>query len=335
MLLSIIIVNYNSGKLLLDCLHSTEQDLFNLEKVEWIVVDNSSNKEDKMLITEAFPLVQWVDMEYNAGFARANNKGIELSNGQLVLLLNPDTLLKPGVVLGTAQELIQSNLVAAGVQLIHLDGQPQFSGSNFMLGGLNHLLPLPYWGELIKNIATIWIQEKPALIEAPAYAEVDWISGAFLMVKKAVIQKAGMLDPEFFLYAEEVEWCSRLGKWGKLAIFGKYTIVHLIGQSIQEATASEDNSYTNLTDKKGLQLMVSNHLRIRKQYGIFWFLIQLFNYTWTIPVYLVCGIVDILWNRRPLLQMLQIWWGFTKNVFELWLIAPIIIARKSHFYKYI
>jgi hypothetical protein len=335
MLLSIIIVNYNSGKLLLDCLHSTEQDLFNLEKVEWIVVDNSSNKEDKMLITEAFPLVQWVDMEYNAGFARANNKGIELSNGQLVLLLNPDTLLKPGVVLGTAQELIQSNLVAAGVQLIHLDGQPQFSGSNFMLGGLNHLLPLPYWGELIKNIATIWIQEKPALIEAPAYAEVDWISGAFLMVKKAVIQKAGMLDPEFFLYAEEVEWCSRLGKWGKLAIFGKYTIVHLIGQSIQEATASEDNSYTNLTDKKGLQLMVSNHLRIRKQYGIFWFLIQLFNYTWTIPVYLVCGIVDILWNRRPLLQMLQIWWGFTKNVFELWLIAPIIIARKSHFYKYL
>jgi hypothetical protein len=335
MLLSIIIVNYNSGKLLLDCLHSTEQDLFNLEKVEWIVVDNSSNKEDKKLITEAFPLVQWVDMEYNAGFARANNKGIELSNGQLVLLLNPDTLLKPGVVLGTAQELIQSNLVAAGVQLIHLDGQPQFSGSNFMLGGLNHLLPLPYWGELIKNIATIWIQEKPALIEAPAYAEVDWISGAFLMVKKAVIQKAGMLDPEFFLYAEEVEWCSRLGKWGKLAIFGKYTIVHLIGQSIQEATASEDNSYTNLTDKKGLQLMVSNHLRIRKQYGIFWFLIQLFNYTWTIPVYLVCGIVDILWNRRPLLQMLQIWWGFTKNVFELWLIAPIIIARKSHFYKYL
>jgi GT2 family glycosyltransferase len=274
-------------------------------------------------------------MEYNAGFARANNKGIELSNGQLVLLLNPDTLLKPGVVLGTAQELIQSNLVAAGVQLIHLNGQPQFSGSNFMLGGLNHLLPLPYWGELIKNIATIWIQEKPALIEAPAYAEVDWISGAFLMVKKAVIQKAGMLDPEFFLYAEEVEWCSRLGKWGKLAIFGKYTIVHLIGQSIQEATASEDNSYTNLTDKKGLQLMVSNHLRIRKQYGIFWFLIQLFNYTWTIPVYLVCGIVDILWNRRPLLQMLQIWWGFTKNVFELWLIAPIIIARKSHFYKYL
>jgi GT2 family glycosyltransferase len=335
MLLSIIIVNYNSGKLLLDCLHSTEQDLFNLEKVEWIVVDNSSNKEDKKLITEAFPLVQWVDMEYNAGFARANNKGIELSNGQLVLLLNPDTLLKPGVVLGTAQELIQSNLVAAGVQLIHLDGQPQFSGSNFMLGGLNHLLPLPYWGELIKNIATIWIQEKPALIGAPAYAEVDWISGAFLMVKKAVIQKAGMLDPEFFLYAEEVEWCSRLGKWGKLAIFGKYTIVHLIGQSIQEATASEDNSYTNLTDKKGLQLMVSNHLRIRKQYGIFWFLIQLFNYTWTIPVYLVCGIVDILWNRRPLLQMLQIWWGFTKNVFELWLIAPIIIARKSHFYKYL
>jgi GT2 family glycosyltransferase len=335
MLLSIIIVNYNSGALLLDCLHSAEQDLFDLDKVEWIVVDNSRNKEDKKLITEAFPMVQWVDMENNEGFARANNKGIERSKGQLVLLLNPDTLLKPGVVLATAHELTQSNLVAAGVQLVHLDGQPQFSGSNFMLGGLNHLLPLPYWGECVKNIAALWIQEKPALIEVPAYAEVDWISGAFLMVKKEVIQKAGMLDPEFFLYAEEVEWCSRLGKWGKLAIFGKYTIVHLIGQSIQEAAASEDNSYTNLTDKKGLQLMVSNHLRIRKQYGVFWFLFQLLNYTLTIPVYLVCGILDALWNKRPLLQLLQQWGGFTKNVLELWLIAPIIIAKKPHFYKYL
>ena len=335
MLLSIIIVNYNSGALLLDCLHSAEQDLFDLDKVEWIVVDNSGNQEDKKLITNAFPLVQWVDMEYNAGFARANNKGIELSKGELVLLLNPDTLLKPGVVLATAHELRQSNLVAAGVQLIHLDGQPQFSGSNFMLGGLNHLLPLPYWGELVKKFAALWIQEKPALIEVPAYAEVDWISGAFLMVKKEVIQKAGMLDPAFFLYAEEVEWCSRLGKWGKLAIFGKYKIVHLIGQSIQEAAASQDNSYTNLTDKKGLQLMVSNHLRIRKQYGIFWFLFQLLNYTWTIPVYLVAGILDVLWNRRPLFKLLQQWWGFTKNVLALWLIAPIIITRKSHFYKYL
>lgn len=335
MLLSIIIVNYNSGKLLLDCLNSAEQDLFDLDKVEWIVVDNSSNQADKKLIADSFPLLQWVDMGYNAGFARANNKGIELSKGQLVLLLNPDTLLKPGVVLATAHELTQSNLVAAGVQLIHLDGQPQFSGSNFMQGGLNHLLPLPYWGKWIKKIASFWIQEKPALIEAPAYAEVDWISGAFLMIKKAFIQKAGMLDPEFFLYAEEVEWCSRLGKWGKMAIFGKYTIVHLIGQSIQEAAASEDNSYTNLTDKKGLQLMVSNHLRIRKQYGIFWFLFQLLNYTWTIPVYLVSGIMDALWNRKSTLQMLQGWGGFTNNVIELWLIAPIIIARKKHFYKYL
>lgn len=335
MLLSIIIVNYNSGKLLLDCLNSAEQDLFDLGKVEWIVVDNSSNQADKKLIADSYPMVQWVDMGHNAGFARANNKGIELSKGQLVLLLNPDTLLKPGVVLATANELTQSNLVAAGVQLIHLDGQPQFSGSNFMQGGLNHLLPLPYWGTWIKKIASLWVQEKPALIEVPAYAEVDWISGAFLMVKKAVIQKAGMLDPEFFLYAEEVEWCSRLGKWGKLAIFGKYTIVHLIGQSIQEAASSEDNSYTNLTDKKGLQLMVSNHLRIRKQYGIFWFLFQLLNYTWTIPVYFVCGFFDAIWNRKPLLKLLQQWCGFTKNVLELWLIAPIIITSKSHFYKYI
>ena len=335
MLLSIIVVNYHSGALLLDCLQSAELDLFDLDKVEWIIVDNSSNTGDKKLITTAFPMVQWVDMGYNAGFARANNQGIELSKGQLVLLLNPDTLLKPGALLATAHELIQSNLIAAGVQLVHLDGQPQFSASNFMMGGLNHLLPLPYWGVFIKSVATLFIKEKPALIQATNYTEVDWISGAFLMVKKEAIQKAGMLDPEFFLYAEEVEWCSRLGKFGKMAIFGNHSIVHLIGQSIQEASASEDNSYTNLTDNKGLQLMVSNHLRIRKQYGVFWFLIQLINYTWTVPVYLIAGIVDTIWKRKSLVQMIQSWWGFTKNIVELWLIAPIMIARKPHFYKYL
>lgn len=335
MLLSIIIVNYNSGTLLLDCLQSAELDLFDLDKVEWIIVDNSNNTGDQHLITTAFPMVQWVDMGYNAGFARANNQGIELSKGQLVLLLNLDTLLKPGVLLATAHELIQSNLVAAGVQLVHLDGQPQFSASNFMMGGLNHLLPLPYWGAFIKSAASLFIKEKPALIQAANYTEVDWISGAFLMVKKEAIQKAGLLDPEFFLYAEEVEWCSRLGKFGKMAIFGNHSIVHLIGQSIQEASASEDNSYTNLTDKKGLQLMVSNHLRIRKQYGVLWFLFQLLNYTWTVPVYFIAGIVDTIWKRKSLVQMIQSWWGFTKNIIELWLVTPIIIARKPHFYKYL
>jgi GT2 family glycosyltransferase len=335
MLLSIIIVNYNSRAVLLDCLQSAELDLFDLNKVEWIIVDNSSNHSDKNSILSAFPMIQWVDMEYNAGFARANNKGIELAKGELVLLLNPDTLLKPGVVLAAANELMHSNLVAAGVQLVHLDGQPQFSASNFMIGGLNHLLPLPYWGACIKKLASFFIHEKPAIIQAAAYTQVDWISGAFLMVKKDVIQKAGMLDPEFFLYGEEVEWCARLGKYGKLAIFGNYNIVHLIGQSIQEAAHSEDNSYTNLTDKKGLQLMVSNHLRIRKQYGVFWFMIQLLNYTWTIPFYLIIGVLDTLFSGKNPMSILKPWWGFTKNVIELWLIAPIIIARKAHFYKYI
>jgi GT2 family glycosyltransferase len=335
MLLSIIIVNYNSGAVLLDCLQSAELDLFDLDKVEWIIVDNSSSASDKNLITSSFPMVQWVDMEYNAGFARANNKGIELAKGELILLLNPDTLLKPGVVLATANELMQSNLVAAGVQLVHLDGQPQFSASNFMIGGLNHLLPLPYWGACIKNLASLFIKEKPSIIQASIYTEVDWISGAFLMVKRGVIQKAGMLDPEFFLYAEEVEWCARLGKFGKMAVFGNRSIVHLIGHSIQEASNSEDNSYTNLTDKKGLQLMVSNHLRIRKQYGVIWFLIQLLNYTWTIPFYLVIGTLDAIFSRKNPMNILKPWSGFTKNVIELWLIAPIIIARKTHFYKYI
>ena len=100
------------------------------------------------------------------------------------------------------------------------------------------------------------------------------------MVKKEVIAKVGLMDEDFFLYAEEVEWCSRLKGIGKLCIFGYLHIVHLEGGSINTEHRIEEKGYYNLSDKKGLQLMVSNHLRVRKQYGVSWFLFLLLNYSW-------------------------------------------------------
>ena len=80
------------------------------------------------------------------------------------------------------------------------------------------------------------------------------------------------MDEDFFLYAEEIEWCSRLYKQGNLMIYGNLHVIHLIGETITKAANSNDSTYLNLFDRKGLQLILSNHLRIRKQYGIFWFL---------------------------------------------------------------
>jgi GT2 family glycosyltransferase len=303
--------------------------------VEWIIVDNSSNQQDRELILRQFPTVQWLDMGYNAGFARANNTGMRASKGKLLLLLNPDTLLKPGVLMSACNRLLESSYVAAGVQLVHADGQPQFSGSYFMKGGLNHLLPLPYWGSLLKAIVSLFVKEKPAFIVVPANQELDWISGAFLMVKREAFEQTKGMDESFFLYAEEVEWCSRLGKLGKLVIFGDLQTIHLIGQSIQEASGATDNSYTNLSDKKGFQLMVSNHLRIRKQYGVFWLLFQLINHAWTVLFSMIVGVIEYVLKGKSLKNGFSKWQGFSKNVVRLWGLIPKLLKPENHFFKYL
>ena len=333
--LSIIIVNYKSSQYILDCLQSADANLFDNDAIEWIVVDNDSKDNSQVIITAQFPFVRWFNMGYNAGFARANNQGIKMAEANIVLLLNPDTLLLPGAIETCLHNFVHSAHVACGVQLVHADRSPQFSGSYFMLGGINHLLALPYWGALLKRFASVLKTNKPAVLNAGHEQVIDWISGAFLMVKKSAIEQAGLMDEDFFLYGEEVEWCSRLQKAGSLCLYGNINIIHLIGGTIQSATASKDNSYTNLSDKKGLQLMISNHLRIRKQYGLFWFFFQLLNYTWAaLFAFFASFFYNLIRFNNPFTEFVSLF-GLLQNVFKLWTIAPKIMSGKKHFYKYI
>ena len=324
MLLSIIIVNYRSTKYILDCLQSAGPVLMQNKEIEWIIVDNDSNDDGENQIRSLFPQVQFLQMGYNAGFARANNAGIKIAKGAHVLLLNPDTLLPENSILNCVQRLAASDCVACGVQLVHADKTPQFSGSYFTKGGLNHVLELPYWGKAVKWVANVLNVSKPSFIQVEKEIKVDWVSGAFLMVKQSAIKKAGLMDEDFFLYAEEVEWCSRLGKIGPLCLFGDITMVHLIG-----------TTYSNLSDKTGLQLMISNHVRIRKQYGIFWFILLLLNYTWAVPyAYIASVIMHTIKGKSPFTE-LDYLSGFAKNVGTIWTMLPTIILGKKYFYKFL
>jgi GT2 family glycosyltransferase len=324
MLLSIIIVNYRSTKYILDCLQSAGPVLMQNKEIEWIIVDNDSNDHGENQIRSLFPQVQFLQMGYNAGFARANNAGIKIAKGAHVLLLNPDTLLPENSILNCVQRFAASDCVACGVQLVHADKTPQFSGSYFTKGGLNHVLELPYWGKAVKWVANVLNVSKPSFIQVEKEIKVDWVSGAFLMVKQSAIEKAGLMDEDFFLYAEEVEWCSRLGKIGPLCLFGDITMVHLIG-----------TTYSNLSDKTGLQLMISNHVRIRKQYGIFWFILLLLNYTWAVPyAFIASVIIHAIKGKSPFTE-LDYLSGFAKNVGTIWTMLPTIILGKKYFYKFL
>lgn len=330
--LSIIIVNYKTPQLVIDCLRTVYSFPSNIS-FEVIVVDNFSGDQSRQEILNSYPDIHWIQMDYNAGFARANNAGIRHGKGAAVLLLNSDTLVEENAIQVCYQRLMKEKFVAAGVQLLNDDRSPQISGNFFMKGSLNNLLPLPYVGLLVKGFGKLMAVRKPNVPEATTTTEVDWINGAFLMVKREVMEKAGLMDEDFFLYAEEAEWCSRLGREGRLVIYGDLHVVHLQGESSNKAFGSVGRGYYNLSDRKGKQIMLSNFVRIRKQFGVAWLLFHFLAYTITIPVYLLAGLVHHLFRPRRFASFFKSFLGFSINVIGCWRFLPAIIRNKPYFYK--
>ena len=331
MSLSIIIVNYKTAQLIADCLDSIFT--FNPAVFEIIIVDNNSNDEIETSLNNKYSNIKFIQMGYNAGFARANNAGISIAQSEHILLLNPDTIIQHNAINNCLDKFAGSDYVACGVQLLNPDGTAQISGNYAMKGGLNYLLPLPYMGWFLKSIATVFGVKKPNVPNATGLVEVDWINGAFLMVKKPAIEKAGLLDEDFFLYAEEAEWCSRLKKVGKLCIYGDEHVIHLQGESAGNAFNSPGKGYSNLFDMKGRQIMVSTFVRIRKEFGVAWFLFNLFFYLITIPIFLIGCILSGLLFRKADQYSFGHWIGFCKNVFVIIKHSIKIIGNRPYFYK--
>ena len=133
------------------------------------------------------------------------------------------------------------------------------------------------------------------------------------------------MDEDFFLYAEEAEWCYRIKKFGDLVIYGQFKVLHLQGESSNTAFSSKSLGYSNLFDKKGFQIMLSNFVRIRKQNGVFWYLFQLLAYTVNIILFFVSG----LFQPRRLADVKN----YAGNVFRLWSYSGKILSNKPYFYK--
>ncbi len=209
--LSVIIVTWNSQDYIrpcLDSLFSQNQDL------EVIAVDNDSRDSTLNTLREYGARIKIIENQSNLGFARAVNQGLKLASGDLILLLNPDTVLTPGALSTMTGFLVEHPLVwALGPQLLNLDGsvQPscrQFPDRLIMLyefTGLSRLFPknrmfgrwrMGYFDHLT-----------PALVDQPM--------GACLMIRKDVLEKVGLLDEENFpMFFNEVDWCLRISRAG-------------------------------------------------------------------------------------------------------------------------
>ena len=330
--LSIIIVNYRTPQLVIDCISSICQHN-RYTQLEVFVIDNASGDNSEGLIRATHPSVHWIQMNYNSGFARANNTGIKQAKADIVLLLNSDTLDYHNAIENCYLKFSKSEYVGCGVQLLNKDGSPQISGNFVMRGGLNYLLSLPYLGSFIRWLGYTFQVKKPNIPNTQEEVEVDWINGAFLMIKKQAIEKAGLMDEDFFLYAEEAEWCSRLKKIGKLCIYGQFNVIHLQGETANQTFGSSGKGYYNLYDRKGLQIMLSNFVRIRKQFGIWWFLIQLLIYSISVPVFFILSFFDHLFHLRNPFTEYSRGLSLLKNISILWTFTPRIITNKPYFYK--
>ena len=330
--LSIVLVNFRSPQLHIDCLTEIFKDPI-ASTFEIIEVDNNSGDDSRERITSAFPTVKWIQLDTNAGFSRANNAGIRVAKGDAILLLNGDTLPRGKDIQESYRRLMGSEYVACGVQLLNADGTHQITGNYVMKGGLNYLLPVPYLGVLVKKMGDLFKVKKPHVPDMVGTIEVDWINGAYLMVKKWAMDKEGIMDEDFFLYAEESEWCGRLRKAGKICLYGDLQVTHLQGVTANLAFGSDGKGYVNIYDRKGLQVMLSNFVRIRKQFGVGWFLFQLLFYIADIPVFFLAMLLSRLVGKAS-----YTWTQFRQYCRNVWVVirkSPKIIRNKPYFYKVI
>lgn len=227
MRLSVIIVNYNVTQLLRNCLLSVRKYLADIN-YEVIVVDNASTDLSwKNLISE-FPEVHFISSETNDGFAKGNNKAIKAAKGEYLLLLNPDTELE-GFCMKEILDFADSHkdFGCLGVRMHDAEGNFLPESKRSVPDMFNSFEKL--FTNFKKNNSKSYYR---CDINEQAVAEVDVITGAFLLVKKEVYQKVGGLDEAYFMYGEDIDLCYTLLRNGfKNFYYGKASILHHKGES--------------------------------------------------------------------------------------------------------
>jgi hypothetical protein len=228
-LLSICIVNWNTKEDLAKALASLPEG--HVADREVIVVDNASSDGSPAMVRSRFPAVKLLQNAENVGFSRAYNRALQEATGRYLLVLNPDCVIHPGA-LSRLIEFMESNpeAGAVGPRLLNADGTLQFSCRRFptFAAGLFRNTPL---GRIFPGnrysrqyLMMEWDHSLPQ--------EVDWISGAAMLIRRPTLEEVGPLDEGFFMYCEDVDWCYRARQKGwKIYYLPTAVITHLIGRS--------------------------------------------------------------------------------------------------------
>ncbi|MGI9651265.1 glycosyltransferase family 2 protein [Chryseobacterium sp. RLHN22] len=225
--LSVIIVNYNVTQLLRNCLFSIKKYLENVS-YEVIVIDNNSTDSSwKNLISE-FPEFHFIASETNDGFAKANNKAIESAKGEYLLILNPDTEIE-GLYMNEVLDFADSKpkFGCLGVRMHDANGVFLPESKRSVPDMFNSFEKL--FTKFKKNTSKSYYRNDIGEFEI---AEVEVITGAFFLIKKAAYNKIGGLDEKYFMYGEDIDICYTLLNHGyQNYYYGRASILHHKGES--------------------------------------------------------------------------------------------------------
>jgi GT2 family glycosyltransferase len=230
MMLDVIIVNYRSYDELTRCLASLEPSRSHLEQV--VVVDHESNLDAASHIAKTFPWVRVVERSTNEGFATGVNLGVRETRAPFILLLNPDCVIAEQDLtrlMAFAQQRSQAAIV--GPRILNADGTVQgsarrFPGITTAFAGRSSWLTRRFPNNPLSR------RNLPALDAQQTPLDVDWVSGACMLVRRNALEQVGGMDERFFLYWEDADLCRRLTDVGwRVLYFPGATIVHAGGRS--------------------------------------------------------------------------------------------------------
>lgn len=194
---------------------------------EIILVDNNSTDKSVAWLEHIFPQVDLIRNTTNVGFARANNQAIQKSKGDIILLLNSDTVLNTSEPLQLLTEYFAAHPDTAvlGAKLLYPDGRIQSMGRQFW--SLKKCIK----AQLLFISSPLWRKQR----ESMAPVEADYVDGAFLAIPRRIINEVGMMDESYFMYAEDLEWCARIRRAGyRITVLPEIEVIHFQGASSRQ-----------------------------------------------------------------------------------------------------
>ncbi|MBN2410435.1 glycosyltransferase family 2 protein [candidate division KSB1 bacterium] len=213
---SIIIVNWNTKELTARCLRSIYENVS--PDFEIIVVDNGSTDGSAEFIRQQFPDVRLIENGENKGYARANNQGLKAAQGDPIVLMNSDAAVMSKDPVGIILKIFEDHpdIGIVGAKQLYPNGKIQSLGRQFV--SVKNLVK----SQLLFAAAPVFIKDSGRKM-----IEVDYVDGAFLAIRRQVIEKIGLLNENYYMYAEDMEWCASARDRGwKVTVLPEIEILH-------------------------------------------------------------------------------------------------------------